>query len=96
LVELIGSKIQVESELGKESMFRFTFAAHESPSSDVEPQNKELLEGVPGLVIDDNATNPRIIGHMLADWRMNPLSPATPFVPFVSYRNGHSGGTLFR
>ncbi len=68
LTELMDGKIWVESEPGKGSRFHFTILCEAVPDaqSDPEPAKPEVLKGLRVLAVDDNRTNRRIIGAMLA------------------------------
>jgi signal transduction histidine kinase/DNA-binding response OmpR family regulator len=68
LTELMDGKIWVESEPGKGSRFHFTIVCEnvENAQSEPEPAKPEILQGLRVLAVDDNRTNRRIIGAMLA------------------------------
>jgi PAS domain S-box-containing protein len=76
LVELMGGRIWLESELNRSSQFHFVarFGVQGGvPSHFVVPAIPTLHE-LKVLVVDDNATNRRICEEMLASWRMKPES----------------------
>ncbi len=78
LVTLMGGgRIQVESTLGKGSVFQFSasFKRLTDPSHP-KPVNLDpvALQGLPVLVVDDNAANRHILEDMLANWRMKPTA----------------------
>jgi signal transduction histidine kinase/DNA-binding response OmpR family regulator len=74
LVKLMEGEIQVESEPGKGSCFRFTacfgLASLAEPLDAPEPS----IEGTRVLIVDDNCTNRRILEDLLTRWNMNPVS----------------------
>ncbi len=74
LVELMGGSIRVESEVGRGSAFHFTVRVgmQKEPPVRQSPETLANLEGLPVLVVDDNATNRRILEQMLRKWRMRP------------------------
>ena len=74
LVEMMGGRIWMESEFQHGSIFSFwtpvsvAEARMETPSFDC-----ARLRGVPVLVVDDNATNRRVLSDWLSHWGMWPI-----------------------
>lgn len=69
LIELMGGAIEVESEVGKGSVFYFKvpFAVQKGPLKEEEIPFTDI-KGRRALVIDDNATNCMIVREMLTGW----------------------------
>jgi two-component system sensor histidine kinase/response regulator len=73
LVQLMGGRMWVESELGRGSKFHFVAVFERPASRTVERVKPKALEGIRVLVVDDNATNRHILQEMLVSWRMRPV-----------------------
>lgn len=73
LVRLMHGQVWVESEVGRGSRFHFSVRFGVQPRRhDVDDTIPILLENLRVLVVDDNATNRRILAEMLENWRMRP------------------------
>ena len=73
LAELMGGQLRVESELGKGSTFSFTANFGRADSETTKPRtlSSRRMEDVRVLVVDDNATNRRIVTEHCRNWRMS-------------------------
>jgi signal transduction histidine kinase/DNA-binding response OmpR family regulator len=73
LVECMGGEIEVSSTPGKGSTFTFTagFLKQPHPAGETVLQAAPIsLEKLRVLIVDDNATNRKILSHQLRSWRL--------------------------
>ncbi len=74
LVELMGGQLWVESRVGLGSTFHFTVRLGQGQTSVILPlPDADQLHGLRVLVVDDNATNRRILHDQLSAWHMQPI-----------------------
>jgi two-component system, sensor histidine kinase and response regulator len=77
LVQLMGGRVWVESELGAGSRFHFTVRLNTETNEaavTTSPTSSAMLQGVKVLIVDDNETNRFILHKMVERWGMNPTS----------------------
>ena len=93
LVELMKGKIWVESEVGSGSTFHFTIQSSVPTSSEVLPEvyvrGKEVsIIGRRVLLVDDNATNLRILRELCNHWQLIPRATQSPAEALEWIRKG--------
>jgi signal transduction histidine kinase/DNA-binding response OmpR family regulator/HAMP domain-containing protein len=80
LVERMGGKIEVSSEVGAGSTFSFELSMQPCNPPTVANQRRQIaaLKGARVLVVDDNGTNRRILEERLRAWGVVPETDSLP------------------
>ncbi|WP_313808369.1 response regulator [Sphingobium sp.] len=97
LVQLMGGRLELDSEVGRGSVFHFTipFALAQGEPAH-EPAEQPSLHGLPVLIVDDNATNRRILEEMIRGWGMKPLVVENGAKALAALRNAAGIGRPLR
>ena len=97
LVEMMGGRIWVESEAGQGSHFHFLarFGVPQGVPA-ASPPRPVSLPGLPVVIVDDNATNRRILHALLSGWGAQVAVAETGLAALAALRQGRDSGHPFR
>jgi two-component system, sensor histidine kinase and response regulator len=97
LVGMMGGELHVESKLGFGSTFSFTIRMRVhtiAPTKALSVVSRDLA-GLSVLIVDDNATNRRILAQLVAQWRMRPKAAAGAREAITMIRRAVQAGNPF-
>jgi two-component system sensor histidine kinase/response regulator len=97
LIEMMGGRIWLESEVGKGSIFHFTarFGVAQNAALRSVPMDPAVLADLRVLIVDDNATNRQILERTLGHWRMRTTVVSNATAALNSLHEAKAAGVPF-
>ena len=95
LVEMMGGRLWLESQPGLGSQFHFVVRLGLPKHADAAPPPAFDLRTIRALVVDDNATNRRILAEILESWQMAAVGVATAGEALDALRAAVAAGQPF-
>src|ERR1039458_1443593 len=98
LVSMMGGRVWCESEVGRGGQFHFTarlkFLANKAEMGGIVPY--ETLRGMRVLIVDDNATNRKILQGMLRRWELRTRDVESGEQALAELLSGRAAGDPYR
>jgi CheY-like chemotaxis protein len=97
LVQMMGGELWLDSQAGQGSTFHFTarFGRAQGPVVPRALAEPALVQGLNVLVVDDNATNRRILQEMLTNWGMRPTVVDGARAALLALEQARAAGSPF-
>jgi two-component system, sensor histidine kinase and response regulator len=96
LVQMMGGRLWVQSEVGKGSIFHFTgFFAIPPFRTALAPAEPKCLENLAVLVVDDSVTNRLIFEETLANWEAKPTAVGSGQAALAALEQAVAAGNPF-
>ena len=94
LVELMNGRVWIESEVNRGSKFFFSVRLPlcEAPLEKDEAPRRSAIRGTRCLIVDDNATNRRILEEIVRSWDMLPTCCGSGADALVALKTGTENG----
>ncbi len=98
LVQLMNGRIWVESKPGDGSRFQFELPLDIDPNPSARDRTRTPvnIHGIRVLIVDDNATNRRILKDMLTNWGMHPTTASGGSLALQALADADDEGDSFQ
>ena len=96
LVELQGGKIDIESEPGRGSRFRFTARFQRLPNTGAETHvDRHIARPLRALLVDTNSVSARVMGQYLTSWKVDSTTVNTARKAHTAWKQAIAAGKPF-
>lgn len=97
LVRLMDGKIEIESKPGQGTKVSFCASFEVSPDqAPLKPAELDHLENMRVLIVDDNATNRRILQEIFTTWHLTPTLTASGREALTEFQKGIDEGNPYQ
>ncbi|MBP7777826.1 MAG: response regulator [Acidobacteria bacterium] len=93
LVELMGGRIWVASEIGEGSRFSFALRFALAPQAASDTEAPDVLRGTRVLIVDDNQTARRVLEELLTEWHAVPGTASSGEAALAMLHRAAEAGT---
>ncbi|MEH6578430.1 MAG: response regulator [Amphritea sp.] len=97
LVGMMGGEMSVESTVDVGTTFNFSLLLkrQQGPNTAL-PRELSAIHELPVLIVDDNATNRRILEEVLVNWAMKPMTAASGAEALAKLEQAQAAGTPYQ